>query len=134
MIYNPIFGGYGHIIGSDGDLFADGTLFEIKTTIKKGITSQYVRQLLSYVALNRLKSVVPPIERIGIIMPRQGMSWTAPVLEVCSGAGIGDVTRLTRAIKNRLTQKPQGSPELRLPGPSRWSKPAITKSPGLGMP
>jgi hypothetical protein len=56
IIANPVFGGWGSIIGSDGDLIVDDTLIEIKCTLH-GIERSHVAQVICYAALNALRQL-----------------------------------------------------------------------------
>lgn len=89
IIYNPVFGAYGVINGSDGDLFADGTLYEMKclATTKSVFKGDHIRQLLGYCVLNQLNNIDLPIERISLVNPRRDFKWIEDVDTVCQIVG-----------------------------------------------
>lgn len=71
FVLNPGFHESKGIGGSDADLIVDGTLIDIKTTIKQEINPDWLRQILGYTLLdysNRYQ-----INGIGLYMSRQGI-------------------------------------------------------------
>ena len=105
-IYNPCFGAYGLVSGSDGDLFANKTLYEIKclSSSSGGFEANHIRQLLGYCVLNKLCQMDLPIKKIALINPRRRFKWVENVEKVCSIIGARDLTTLTRAMKVELTR------------------------------
>ena len=90
FIYNPTFGGYGPITGSDGDLVGDETLYDLKCSVNPtSVRISEVKQLLGYCALNRFNEVGLPIRRIAIINPRRRFLWSEDVDVVCAACGAG---------------------------------------------
>ena len=70
---NPIFGGIGPVLGSDGDWITGDTLVELKCTVR-GMKREYVVQVVCYAALSKIgskTSTIPPINKIAICFPRQ---------------------------------------------------------------
>ena len=68
---NPTFDGSRDVGGADADLIVDGTLFEIKTTVKPEIGADWIWQLMGYVLLDYRDAL--QITDIGIYMVRQGL-------------------------------------------------------------
>ena len=87
FVLNPTFEGSGDVGGADADLIVDGSLIEMKCTIKKQIQPDSLRQILGYVLLDYSDKY--QITGIGIYMARQGLlfQWDLEeALEVlCSG-------------------------------------------------
>jgi hypothetical protein len=73
---NPVYGGFGAIMGSDADFVAGTTLVEMKC-ISRGISGLHIAQLLAYGALRELagkdeaKRMGPPLEKFAIFLPRR---------------------------------------------------------------
>ena len=67
---NPTFEGSRDVGGADADLVVNGTLIDIKTTVRPEIKPDWIRQLLGYVLLDY--SVRHQIKAIGLYMARQG--------------------------------------------------------------
>jgi len=70
---NPVFGGIGPIMGSDGDWICDDMLVELKCTIN-GVNRKHVTQIICYSALSEIKPTskkIPKIKKLGILLPRQ---------------------------------------------------------------
>ncbi|MBI3811567.1 MAG: hypothetical protein HY283_05110 [Nitrospirae bacterium] len=69
---NPIFGGYGFVIGSDGDFMAGHTLVEIKCSVS-GVRRNSVSQMLSYFAIDRLNHGTHGygVRQLALCLPRQ---------------------------------------------------------------
>jgi hypothetical protein len=78
--YNPIFGTpLGNtLVGADGDLQIDDLLIEFKVSKNEAVTPEHIRQLLGYVALDRLGGQ-HQIHRIGIYNPRRDERWVRGV-------------------------------------------------------
>ena len=70
-VVNPTFDGSVDVRGADADLIVDGTLIEIKTSVKQEIQSDWLWQLLGYVLLDY--SDFHRIHSIGLYMSRQGI-------------------------------------------------------------
>ena len=75
-VLNPRFAGSTDIGGADADLIADGCLWEIKTTRKRGAQGEWLRQLLGYVLLDY--GGEHAIDRVGLLLPRHDtrVSWS----------------------------------------------------------
>ncbi len=125
VIYNPVTGAYGRLAGSDADLYIDGTLYDIKTTIDGRLRSVNVRQLLAYVALNRLRSTTPPIDSVGLIFPRQGRTWNVDLPGLCRATGVANLTKLTAAVKTRLEQKRLTATVAAIATGTVWRRPGV---------
>lgn len=71
---NPVFGGCGSIIGSDGDLCVDECLIELKTSVD-AVKRESVAQLLGYAALNWIREQCGdrsyPIQHLALGLVRQ---------------------------------------------------------------
>ena len=86
FVLNPVFEGSKDVGGADADLIVDGTLLEIKTTIKQEIGQEWIWQLLGYALLDYNDQF--GIADIGVYMARQGLcfQWDLEeALEVMSG-------------------------------------------------
>lgn len=70
-ILNPTFDGSVNVGGADADLIVDGTLIDIKTSIKPQIAAYFIRQLLGYALLDYSNHY--HIDNIGLYMSRQGI-------------------------------------------------------------
>ena len=70
-VLNPKFEGSADVGGADADLIVDGTLIDVKTSVKQEIQSDSIWQLLGYVLLDY--SDVYRINGIGLYMARQGI-------------------------------------------------------------
>lgn len=77
---NPNFAGSVDIGGADADLITGGCLWEIKTTKGRGAQGEWLRQLLGYVLLDYADEHA--IERVGLLLPRQGTRFSWPVGEL----------------------------------------------------
>jgi len=108
--HNPVFGDFGAVEESEGDLYIDRTLYGIE--VVDSFDDGAVRRLLGCCVMNRLNEVMPPIERIGLINPRRGFRWEKDVDEVCLLVGSGGVSDLTRSMAKKLLEL--ASPEQRL--------------------
>jgi hypothetical protein len=78
---HPIFPGCGIVDASAGDVFFDGTLWEVKAGDRSFLSTD-VRQLLIYAALNKA-SGARIIRRIGLVNPRIGVSFLTSIDEAC---------------------------------------------------
>lgn len=70
---NPIFGGIGEILGSDGDWIVGDTLVELKCVVG-GVRREHVAQLLCYYALDRLRAhgkCAYGFSKLALLLPRQ---------------------------------------------------------------
>jgi len=101
VVYNPVFGRYGAISGSDGDLLVDGTLYELKCSVD-GFDGDAIRQLLGYCSLNILNDRGFSIHSVGFVNLRRGFVWAKEVEAVCSSVGATNLSHLTDAIKSIL--------------------------------
>ncbi len=74
-VLNPNFAGSADVGGADGDLIADGCLWEIKTTKERGLKGVVLHQLLGYLLLDYEGKYA--IDRVGVLLPRQNtrVSW-----------------------------------------------------------
>ena len=79
-VLNPNFAGSIDIGGADADLITGGCLWEIKTTKSRGAQGEWLRQLLGYVLLDYEDEHA--IERVGLLLPRQGTRFSWPVSEL----------------------------------------------------
>lgn len=70
-VLNPTFDGSSDVGRADADLIVDGTLIDIKVTVKREINPDWLWQLLGYVLLDY--SNVHRINGIGLYMARQGI-------------------------------------------------------------
>ena len=70
-VLNPTFDGSGDVGGADADMIVDGVLLDIKTTVRPGISSDWIWQLLGYVLLDYADH--DQIDGVGLYMSRQGM-------------------------------------------------------------
>jgi hypothetical protein len=80
---NPVFGGIGPIMGSDGDWIVDDTLVELKCVVG-GVKRCHVAQLVCYYALSQLPDRVaelPPFSRLALCLPRQSATIIGTVNE-----------------------------------------------------
>ena len=85
-LLNPTFDGSADVGGADADLIVNGTLMEIKTTIREEIKPEWIWQLLGYALLNYNNAF--EITGIGLYMARQGLlfQWNLEeVLQSLSG-------------------------------------------------
>ena len=92
---NPTFAGSADVGGADADLILDGTLLEIKTTVKSEINRDWIWQLLGYTLLDYDNAHA--IDAIGIYMARQGLlfKWDlTEALSALSGQGTPDLEDL----------------------------------------
>jgi hypothetical protein len=86
---NPVFGGLGPIIGSDGDWIAGDTLVELKCTVS-GMQREFVAQVICYFALGQLpdrQNQLPHISNLAICLPRQSATVMGTVDEWLSAFG-----------------------------------------------
>ncbi|MBM3859834.1 MAG: hypothetical protein FJ395_09315 [Verrucomicrobia bacterium] len=70
---NPVFGGIGAAMGSDGDWIAGDTLVELKCTLS-GVKREHIVQIICYAALSQQPYVaakIPPFTNLAICLPRQ---------------------------------------------------------------
>ena len=79
-VLNPEFAGAADIGGADGDLIADGCLWEIKTTKERGLKGVVLHQLLGYALLDYDDKYA--IDRIGVLLPRQDTRVSWPIREL----------------------------------------------------
>lgn len=89
IILNPTFAGSGGVGGADADFILDGCLFDMKTTIRSGWTSQWFYQLLGYVLLDFVDE--HEISSVGLYLARHGMlcSWSLQeLLETFAGQSV----------------------------------------------
>lgn len=101
VVYNPVFGRYGAINGSDGDLLVDGTLYELKCSVD-GFEGDAIRQLLGYCSLNILNDRSFAIHSVGLVNLRRGFVWAKEVEAVCSSVGARSLSHLVSAMKSTL--------------------------------
>ena len=89
-LLNPKFDGSVDVGGADADMIVDGTLIDIKTSVKPEIQADWIWQLLGYVLLDY--SDVYHINSLGLYMSRQGILYPWPLDEaigvLCSGNSI----------------------------------------------
>jgi hypothetical protein len=81
ILLNPNFGESSLLVGgADTDLIIDDLLIDIKTTIKSGISTDNLNQLLGYYILTRNQHHINPnypvINKLGIYFSRHGYLWT----------------------------------------------------------
>ena len=112
-ILNPIFDGSHDVGGADADLIVDGTLIDIKTSVKPVINADYIWQLLGYTLLDYSDRY--HIDSIGLYMSRQGIlfKWdlAAAIADLCPGHPLS-IAEL-RAKFQELIDAPQQSLMLR---------------------
>ena len=80
---NPVFGGIGPILGSDGDWVVADTLVELKCVVD-GVRRRNVAQLVCYHALSQLadrSERLPLFSRLALCLPRQSATITGTVNE-----------------------------------------------------
>jgi hypothetical protein len=97
---NPIFGGLGPIIGSDGDWIADDTLVELKCTMS-GMQREFVTQVMCYFALSRLpdrQNRLPHFSKLAVCLPRQSATVVGTVDEWLSAFGAPQSSVVVNAI------------------------------------
>lgn len=86
-ILNPIFDGSPDVGGADADLIVDGTLIDIKTSVKPEVKADYIWQLLGYTLLDYSDRY--HIDSIGLYMSRQGIlfKWdlAEAIADLCPG-------------------------------------------------
>ena len=70
-VLNLVFDGSAHVGGADADLIVDGTLLDLKTSIKAEFKPEWVWQLLGYALLDYSDDF--QIAGIGLYMARQGL-------------------------------------------------------------
>ena len=95
LVLRPKFLGCGVMSSVEGDLIADGCLFEIKAG-DRSFRLVDLRQLLVYSALAYGGNALT-FDRIGLFNPRTGLLWTRELDEVCkaiSGLRSTDVFNL----------------------------------------
>ncbi len=83
MVPNPVFGGIGHILGSDGDWVVGNTLVELKC-VMGGVKRSHVAQLVCYYALSQLpdrRGTLPPFSRLALCLPRQSTTIVGTINE-----------------------------------------------------
>lgn len=84
---NPTFDGSKDVGGADADLIVDGTLIDIKTSIRPQITVKFIRELLGYTLLDYSDRY--HIDSIGLYMSRQGIlfKWSLDevIADLCPG-------------------------------------------------
>ena len=100
---NPIFAGGRDVGGADGDIIADGCLWEVKTTMRKRAEGSWLYQLLGYVLLDYEDDY--GISQVGFLFPRQSASVRWPVSEFIhelSGQPDLPVHRLRRELRRQL--------------------------------
>lgn len=97
---NPVFGGLGPIIGSDGDWIAGDTLVELKCTVS-GMQREFVTQVICYFALSRLpdrQKRLPHFSNLAICLPRQSATVTGTVDEWLGAFGAPQSSIIVNAI------------------------------------
>lgn len=76
MVIKPKFSGLGKLNTCEGDVFADGTLYEVKAG-GRPFRSLDLRQLILYLTLNRFSGQYD-IQNLGLYNPRQGFHFLIP--------------------------------------------------------
>lgn len=79
--YRPLFSGCGLLRACEGDLLVGKTLYEVKAG-NRNFRVVDVRQLLTYVALNRAQGNAT-IDHIALLNPRTGKYWIKSIDTVC---------------------------------------------------
>lgn len=100
---NPILAGGRDVGGADGDIIADGCLWEIKTTMRKRAEGSWLYQLLGYVLLDYEDDHC--IRQVGFLFPRQNTSVRWPVSEFIHELSCQPalpVARLRRDLRRQL--------------------------------
>jgi hypothetical protein len=77
----PKFPGAGIIASSEGDVYFDSSLFEIKAGQRK-FRAVDLKQLLTYAALNN-SARLRPLSQLGLFNPRMGISFSAMLDDIC---------------------------------------------------
>lgn len=97
---NPHFGvASDHFGGADADFLLDGTLFELKTTIKPAFTREHLRQLVGYVLTLHLNGgrlgngEVASVDAVGIYFARQAYLVTVPLADLMDVAALPELAR-----------------------------------------
>jgi len=81
LIFEPAFPGCGIVDEANGDIYAHGTLFEVKAG-DRSFRATDVRQLLTYAALNHASERYS-IESLGLVNPRHGTRAIFALDECC---------------------------------------------------
>lgn len=88
-VLNPTFGDASRLVGgADGDLFIDGSLIEIKTSISPTLTKKQQRQLVGYAVLANMGGIdgvgsdAARVLRLGYYEARFGTLLTYPLADV----------------------------------------------------
>ena len=105
-VLNPTFAGSLDVGGADADLIADGCLWEIKTTKKRGGEGKWLHQLLGYALLDYEDEYA--IDRVGVLLPRQNTRVSWPIRELiaamsgCDDLELPALRRNFRAVCERV--------------------------------
>lgn len=78
---SPFFNGIGFLNSSEGDVFYDDTLSEVKAG-GKNFKIQDLRQLYTYLALNSKSNHKYEINKIELVNPRTGLIWSDDIESV----------------------------------------------------
>ena len=87
FVLNPSFDGSEDIGGADADLIVDGTLIDIKTTIKQEIKPDWIWQILGYTLLDYSDRY--RINGVGLYMSRKGILFRWDIDEALQGLCLG---------------------------------------------
>ena len=118
-VLNPAFEGSRDVGGADGDLIADGCLWEIKTTLKSKAEGFWLFQLLGYVLLDYRNEHA--IDHVGFLFPRQAASvqWNLQELvDELSGQQNASVAAMRKEVRELLRKKDGTQEATRSPWPS----------------
>lgn len=88
FVLNPSFDGSEDIGGADADLIVDGTLIDIKTTIKQEIKPEFIWQILGYTLLDYSDRF--RINGVGLYMSRKGIFFRWDLDEALQGLRRGE--------------------------------------------
>lgn len=102
IISSPFFPGCGYINSSEGDLYIENKLIEIKSGARY-FSVVDLRQILIYCTLNFYSKTSLSISDIELFNPRMGISFSSNINELCNNLGALDQEELYFEIKQRIT-------------------------------
>ena len=108
VIANPVFGGIGPVIGSDGDWIAGRTLVELKCTVS-GMKSIHVAQLICYFVFDQMRAHGRQpygFDSLALSLPRQGVTVVGAVDDWLSAFGAPSSATVVPAVAAWLDSDP----------------------------
>lgn len=101
FVANPVFGGVGPIIGSDGDWIAGDTLVELKCTVA-GVKREHVAQLICYYVFDQLlahgRKSPYGFTNLALCLPRQGCTVIGTVDQWLRAFGAPDAATVVASV------------------------------------